>query len=398
VIIAKVEAGLLKNKISTYLALALIYGANIGGMGSMIGASSNIYFLGYIELQKLPGKENINFMSWLVFGLPLSFVLLIISKFVLGIGMKKTSFPNINFNISDKSISPKLKKYFLFLFLNIIIIMILSAIQFIKKPANIISVFNIVDVIFLIYLLLFVFFATIFPRGSFSWGKIFINIFDILINIILFPLIYLSQLINEIKARFNLISLNNIFEKFLNKTNKSSRKNNRSTYISINRIYDDLPFLGISFMGIVIFLLYIILKIGDNPLTPELDGYVYLIIKDSLCSIISPNISTLLLLIVIVPVSIFFTEIISNTTIIIIMFSLISTIAPTLNINPIFLMLAVTVSSTAAFMSPIASPVNAVTYGSIKGISLKEMFYKGLLLNILSSIWIIIVFFYFLSS
>jgi sodium-dependent dicarboxylate transporter 2/3/5 len=80
------------------------------------------------------------------------------------------------------------------------------------------------------------------------------------------------------------------------------------------------------------------------------------------------------------------------------MFSLISTIAPTLNINPIFLMLAVTVSSTAAFMSPIASPVNAVTYGSIKGISLKEMFYKGLLLNILSSIWIIIVFFYFLSS
>jgi sodium-dependent dicarboxylate transporter 2/3/5 len=286
--------------------------------------------------------------------------------------------------------------------------MILSAVQFIKKPVNIISVFNIIDVIFLTYLLLFVFFSTILPRDSFSWSKIFINIFNILINIILFPLIYLSQLINEIKARFNLVKLNNIFESFLNRLlsliwakllnrkNKSSQENNRRTYISINRIYDDLPFLGISFMGIVIFLLYIVLKIGDNPLTPELDGYVYLIIKNNLSSLISSNVSILSLLVVIVPVSIFFTEVISNTTIIIIMFSMIGTLAPTLNINPIFLMLAVTVSSTATFMSPIASPVNAVTYGSIKGISLKEMFYKGLLLNIISSIWIIIVF-YFLN-
>jgi len=46
-------------------------------------------------------------------------------------------------------------------------------------------------------------------------------------------------------------------------------------------------------------------------------------------------------------------------------------------------------------MSPIASPVNAVAYASIKGVSLKQMFCKGLLLNILSTIWITIVFYFF---
>jgi sodium-dependent dicarboxylate transporter 2/3/5 len=56
-------------------------------------------------------------------------------------------------------------------------------------------------------------------------------------------------------------------------------------------------------------------------------------------------------------------------------------------------MLAVSVSSTAAFMSPIASPVNAVAFASIKGVSLRRMILKGFVLNIVSSLWITIVFY-----
>jgi len=58
-------------------------------------------------------------------------------------------------------------------------------------------------------------------------------------------------------------------------------------------------------------------------------------------------------------------------------------------------MLAVTISSTAAFMSPIASPVNAVSFAGIKGVSLKQMLTKGFLLDILSTAWITAVFYLF---
>ncbi len=411
IIIDKVKANSLvdmtgNNKLSTNLVLALIYGSNIGGMGSMIGASSNIYFLGYIELQKIPGRENISFFPWLILGIPLTFILLLIGKFVLNIGAEKDIYSSKLTLLPSKKPAQIINNFFIFLLLNISFIIILSAIQFIKKPSIIFMNFNIIDIIFISYLFIFIFLVLIFPKGKFKWKRMFKNISELFLNIILFPLIYISELLNEIQERFNLSKRNQserILKKLFNKLwffqfkekKRNLKKQNTFAYISINRIFYDLPFLGLTFMGIVILFLYLILKIGDNPHSPEFDGYIYLFIKDTMQSLITADTNFTALLIIIIFVSIFFTEIISNTTIIIIMFSLITTIAPTININPLFLMLAVTISSTATFMSPIASPVNAIAYASIKGVSLKQMFYKGLLLNILSIIWITIVFYFF---
>ncbi len=411
IIIDKVKSNSLvdttvNNKLSTNLVLALIYGSNIGGMGSMIGASSNIYFLGYIELHKVSGRENISFFSWLILGIPLTLILLLIGKFVLGLGTKKMNLSIKFSNVPDNKFIIPIKKFLMLMSFNILFIIILSAVQFIIKPEKIIMNFNIIDVIFIIYLVIFIFFVLIFPKGNFRWVRMLKNISEIFLSLLFSPLIYLSELFNEVKERFN-FTFENQFEKILNKIfnylwyfqfkekKRNLKRQNTYAYVSINRIFYDLPFLGLTFMAIVIIFLYILLKIGDNPLTPEFDGYIYIFIRDFLQSIISSNINPLILLLIIVFASIFFTEVVNNTTIIIIMFSLISTIAPTLNINPLFLMLAVTISSTAAFMSPIASPVNAVAYASIKGVSLKQMFCKGLLLNILSTIWITIVFYFF---
>jgi len=401
----------LNSKISTNLALALIYGSNIGGMGSMIGASSNIYFLGYIELKDIPGKENINFITWLIFGMPLTLILLFISKFVLGIGLKKIKLTNIKQQVRQQTVNNKpstLLKFFIFMFCNIVLIIILSTLQFIKEPKALFIGMNFIDIIFVLYLGFFIFISMVLPKNKKNLKEFLKNIFNIVQSLLLFPLIFLSELTEEMNERFNKnfghIFFQNTLKKIFNKSwlfffqeeRKGPKAKNDNAYISFNRILFELPFLGITFMGFAILIIYILLKIGDNPQTSQLDGYIYIFLQDGLQSILSDNISFFALLSVVIFLSIFLTEIISNTTIIILMFSFISLIADKIDISPLYIMLAVTVASTAAFMSPIASPVNAISYASIRGVSLKEMLLKGLLLNLLSATFLISVF-YFVS-
>ena len=52
------------------------------------------------------------------------------------------------------------------------------------------------------------------------------------------------------------------------------------------------------------------------------------------------------------------------------------------------LMLAVSLASTCAFMTPVATPVNALAFGGIGGVSLGRFMKNGLLMNLLSAVWI----------
>ncbi len=58
-------------RLTTALTLSVIYGANIGGMGSLIGTPANLLMLGALDLFKVPGREQINFFNWFVWSLPL---------------------------------------------------------------------------------------------------------------------------------------------------------------------------------------------------------------------------------------------------------------------------------------------------------------------------------------
>ncbi len=60
------------------LLLAIAYGANIGGMGTLIGSPPNLILVGH--LKELAGIE-IDFTDWLQVGLPCSLLLLIIAYF-----------------------------------------------------------------------------------------------------------------------------------------------------------------------------------------------------------------------------------------------------------------------------------------------------------------------------
>ena len=58
--------------LTTALALATMYGANIGGMASLIGSPANLILLGVLDLYGVPGREQISFFNWFVWGLPLA--------------------------------------------------------------------------------------------------------------------------------------------------------------------------------------------------------------------------------------------------------------------------------------------------------------------------------------
>ena len=56
------------------LALATIYGANIGGMGSVTATPANGILVTFAVLENVPGTRDISFASWLVWGIPLVYL------------------------------------------------------------------------------------------------------------------------------------------------------------------------------------------------------------------------------------------------------------------------------------------------------------------------------------
>ncbi|MGE4554022.1 MAG: SLC13 family permease, partial [Desulfovibrionaceae bacterium] len=62
--------------LTTPLTLAVIYGANIGGMGSLIGSPANLLLIGALDWLHVPGRERIDFLNWFLWALPLAALLL----------------------------------------------------------------------------------------------------------------------------------------------------------------------------------------------------------------------------------------------------------------------------------------------------------------------------------
>ncbi|RMF86228.1 MAG: SLC13/DASS family transporter [Planctomycetota bacterium] len=78
----------------------------------------------------------------------------------------------------------------------------------------------------------------------------------------------------------------------------------------------------------------------------------------------------------------FLTEITSNTATTQVMLPIVAEAAPGLGVNPLLLMLAATISASCAFMLPVATPPNAIVYGS-GYVDMKTMVRAGLVLNVL---------------
>lgn len=101
----------------------------------------------------------------------------------------------------------------------------------------------------------------------------------------------------------------------------------------------------------------------------------------------------ILLLILIATVN-FLTEITSNIATTAMLLPVLISLAPTLGVHPYYLMIGATVAASCAFMLPVATPPNAIVFGS-GYLKIEDMVKKGIWLNIISII-LLTAFVYFM--
>ncbi len=71
------------DSIPTLLALSVIYGSNIGGMGTITGTPANGIYITFLEAHKVPGAASIQFASWLLWAMPLVVCLVVMAWLVI---------------------------------------------------------------------------------------------------------------------------------------------------------------------------------------------------------------------------------------------------------------------------------------------------------------------------
>jgi len=90
----------------------------------------------------------------------------------------------------------------------------------------------------------------------------------------------------------------------------------------------------------------------------------------------------------------FLTEITSNIATVAMILPVLITLAPILGIHPYYLMMGATIAASCAFMLPVATPPNAVVFGS-GYLNMSDMVGKGIWMNLISTA-IVTLFVYFL--
>jgi sodium-dependent dicarboxylate transporter 2/3/5 len=92
----------------------------------------------------------------------------------------------------------------------------------------------------------------------------------------------------------------------------------------------------------------------------------------------------------------FLTEVTSNTATTQMILPILAALSLDMKINPLFLMIPATLSASCAFMLPVATPPNAIIFGSGR-VKIAEMAKAGIFINIVGAVFITL-FFYFIAT
>jgi sodium-dependent dicarboxylate transporter 2/3/5 len=103
----------------------------------------------------------------------------------------------------------------------------------------------------------------------------------------------------------------------------------------------------------------------------------------------------ILLLLILIAIVNFLTELTSNIATTAILLPVLVSLAPVLGVHPYYLMIAATLAASCAFMLPVATPPNAVVFGS-GYLEMADMVKKGFWLNIISIIILTVVVYFVL--
>jgi sodium-dependent dicarboxylate transporter 2/3/5 len=294
------------------LMLSIAFSASIGGIATLIGTPPNLVFAGII--QELYGKE-ISFLKWIIFGLPISIILLTISWIYLTRVAFK--FSKTNFDEGQAEIKMQLTE--------------LGEVSYEEK---------IVLVVFVI------------TGAAWISRTFFLNLF-------------LPSLDDSMIALMSGISL------FLISTGKEYKDKKIMHWEDAVKLPWGILLLFGGGLAIAAGFQSSGLAIWIAEKLSKLDEFSLFII----------------LLIVITAVN-FLTEITSNLATTAMLLPVLAPIAVMLGVHPYILMVGATLAASCAFMLPVATPPNAVVFGS-NYLKISDMVKVGIFMNIIS---IIIIF------
>jgi sodium-dependent dicarboxylate transporter 2/3/5 len=105
--------------------------------------------------------------------------------------------------------------------------------------------------------------------------------------------------------------------------------------------------------------------------------------------------SVLLIIFILVLSVNFLTEITSNLATVSMLLPILASVSISLGVNPLIIMISATIAASCAFMLPVATPPNAVVFGS-GYLKIKDMIRTGLFMNFISIIIVSLYVYYVL--
>ena len=318
---------------ATCIMLSIAYAANIGGISTVIGTVPNLFVVSFIrDSIDTPYLQDISFLEWSKIGVPVACILLPVCWWLLTKVLYKVD--KFKFHHSSES----LKKESL----------ALGPMSYEEKI--VLSIFAFTVVLWLS--------RTFLQSIEFSFNG--------------YTLTPLSGLTDSSIAIFSAILL------FLIPA-KAGNKN----YILQWTDLRDLPW------GILILLgggLSLAAAVKANGVTEFIGA------QTTFLSFMPP----ILIILIIISAVVFLTELTSNTATTATLVPVLAAIAPSLNIHPYILIIPAAIAASCAFMLPIATPPNAIVFGS-GYITMQQMRKSGFWLNLLC-LTIITLLAFFLSK
>lgn len=297
-----------REQLTSAFAAACMWAANAGGKGSIVGSPTNAILVVYLGATLIPGHEKVNFLSWLVFGVPLSLSLALVVWLVLYLG----------FRGALKQAEP------------------LAEMLEVQAPdAKSRRVYRLTGV-FLVYWLAASVVGALAGEGA-EW-----------------PLAGAA-------AVFGLAFLAALFY-----------RRREGPLLRPSDTTGGIPWRGIALIGATAVVSYAILKLlSVDQRAAEL--------AQSLSDL---GISGFALMFGVLLLVIFATELASNTVVALTFFPVAQAVAPVLGIPALPFLAMVSLASTAGYMTPMATPANALVVGEVKGVKLGRLVFLGLILDI----------------
>jgi len=319
-------------KMEKGLLLSIAYAASIGGIATLIGTPPNLSFVRIFGIF-FPEAPEISFAQWMVFALPLSVILLTITYFYLYLLFFKNS--SDSFSVGKEVISKEYKQ--------------LGKMQYEEKW---------VMTLFVSLALLWLFRKPI-DFGiftTFGWSNLFPNpkwITDGNVAIFIGILLFVIPIKNKQKGQFLM------------------------DWHTAERI----PWGIILLFG------------GGFALASGFkESGLSTFIGESLSHL--KDVPPLLILLIVIVTITFLTELTSNTATTETFLPILAAMAVAISIHPLFLMIPATIAASFAFMLPVATPPNAIVFGS-KKLQIGDMIRTGFWLNFIGiTVLTIVAYFY----